>query len=118
MMGRSAKALGFGAWVLPLLLIAGQAPGSQTVIPLWPGGAPGSAPLGGAETMRITDGGEHIVSNVHVPSITAYLPPAARGAGAAVIVIPGGGHLNVETGYGPWPAMLDWCGRDNLAFLA
>src|SRR5882757_6636953 len=91
MMGRSAKALGFGAWVLPLLLIAGQA-GSQTVIPLWPGGAPGAAPLGGAETVRMTDGGEHIVSNVHVPSITAYLPPAARGGGAAVIVIPGGGH--------------------------
>ena len=33
-------------------------------------------------------------------------------------VIPGGGHLNVEAGYGTWPAMLDWCGRDNLAFIA
>jgi serine hydrolase len=33
-------------------------------------------------------------------------------------VIPGGGHLNVEAGYGAWPAMLDWCGRDNLAFIA
>ena len=33
-------------------------------------------------------------------------------------VIPGAGHLNVEAGYGPWPAMLDWCGRDNLAFIA
>jgi predicted alpha/beta hydrolase family esterase len=33
-------------------------------------------------------------------------------------VIPGGGHLNVAAGYGPWPAMLDWCGRDNLAFIA
>lgn len=32
-------------------------------------------------------------------------------------VIPGGGHLNVDAGYGPWPAMLDWCGRDNLAFF-
>jgi predicted alpha/beta hydrolase family esterase len=27
-----------------------------------------------------------------------------------------GGHINVEDGHGPWPAMLDWCGRDNLAF--
>ena len=25
-------------------------------------------------------------------------------------------HLNDEAGYGPWPAMLDWCRRDNLAF--
>ena len=32
-------------------------------------------------------------------------------------VVPGGGHLNVAAGYGPWPAMLDWCGRDKLAFL-
>jgi uncharacterized protein len=32
-------------------------------------------------------------------------------------IIEGGGHLNVDAGYGPWPAMLDWCGRDNLAFI-
>jgi predicted alpha/beta hydrolase family esterase len=31
-------------------------------------------------------------------------------------VIPGGGHLNVDAGFGEWPAMLDWCNRDNLAF--
>ena len=31
-------------------------------------------------------------------------------------VMPGGGHLNTESGYGEWPAVLDWCGRDNLAF--
>lgn len=24
-------------------------------------------------------------------------------------VIPGGGHLNVDSGYGPWPSMLAWC---------
>lgn len=34
----------------------------------------------------------------------------------ATTVIPGGGHLNPPSGYGPWPAMLDWCRRDNLAF--
>ena len=32
-------------------------------------------------------------------------------------VIPGGGHLNPDAGYGPWPAVLDWCGRGNLAFI-
>ncbi len=32
-------------------------------------------------------------------------------------VIAGGGHLNTESGYGPWPAVSDWCGRDNLAFI-
>ena len=34
----------------------------------------------------------------------------------ATTVIAGGGHLNVDAGYGAWPAVLDWCGRDNLAF--
>jgi predicted alpha/beta hydrolase family esterase len=34
----------------------------------------------------------------------------------ATTVIPGGGHLNVESGHGEWPAVLDWCRRDNLAF--
>jgi len=32
-------------------------------------------------------------------------------------IIAGGGHLNPEAGYGPWPAVLDWCGRENLAFI-
>jgi predicted alpha/beta hydrolase family esterase len=34
----------------------------------------------------------------------------------ATTVVEGGGHLNVESGYGEWPAVLDWCNRDNLAF--
>jgi len=34
----------------------------------------------------------------------------------ATTVIEGGGHLNTESGYGEWPAVLDWCGRNNLAF--
>jgi acetyl esterase/lipase len=90
---RRAKAFRLGAVVLPLLLaIAANAAGSQTVIALWPGDAPGAVARGGAETMRLTDNGEHIVSNVHVPSITTYLPAAAKSACTAVIVIPGGGH--------------------------
>ena len=35
----------------------------------------------------------------------------------ATTVVAGGGHLNPDSGYGEWPAMLDWCGRDNLAFF-
>ncbi|WP_375493855.1 RBBP9/YdeN family alpha/beta hydrolase [uncultured Jatrophihabitans sp.] len=34
----------------------------------------------------------------------------------ATTVVPGGGHLNPDAGYGEWPAVLDWCRRDNLAF--
>jgi predicted alpha/beta hydrolase family esterase len=34
----------------------------------------------------------------------------------ATTVVPGGGHLNIDAGYGEWPAVADWCRRDNLAF--
>jgi hypothetical protein len=34
----------------------------------------------------------------------------------ATTIVPGGGHLNVESGHGEWAAVLDWCNRDNLAF--
>lgn len=34
----------------------------------------------------------------------------------ATTVVAGGGHLNVESGYGEWPAVLDWCRREHLAF--
>ena len=64
------------------------------VVMLWPNGAPGAAANGGAEKVRLTDSGEHIVSNVHAPSITVFLP-AAKGDGASVIVVPGGGHAEL-----------------------
>lgn len=35
----------------------------------------------------------------------------------ATTIVPGGGHLNVAAGFGPWPAVLSWCNRDNLAFF-
>jgi serine hydrolase len=35
----------------------------------------------------------------------------------ATTVVPGGGHLNLDAGYGEWPAVADWCRRDNLAFF-
>lgn len=34
----------------------------------------------------------------------------------ATTVVDGGRHLNIDAGYGEWPAVLDWCNRDNLAF--
>lgn len=24
-------------------------------------------------------------------------------------LLPGGAHLDLDAGYGPWPAVLDWC---------
>lgn len=39
--------------------------------------------------------GERIVSNIHRPTITAYLPAEGTATGAAVVVMPGGGHVEL-----------------------
>src|SRR5882724_11250418 len=67
---------------------------TQTVL-LWPGGAPGSEKATGAEVVRLSERGDHVVSNVHAPSVTVYLPEHAQASGAAMIVIPGGAHTEL-----------------------
>ena len=59
---------------------------------LWPAGAPGSEGKTDAEKVEINAAGERIVTSVHKPSITAYLPADGKATGTAVLVIPGGGH--------------------------
>lgn len=80
--------------ILPalLMLLFRLAAAEPAEIALWPGGAPGSEGKDAPEKVRITEGGDHVVSGVHKPSITPYLPEAGRATGAAVLVIPGGGH--------------------------
>jgi acetyl esterase/lipase len=80
----------------------------QTIL-LWPGGAPGSEGKTGAETVRLNEYREHIVSNVNAPSITLYLPAHSAAPGATVIVIPGGGHTEL------W---MDHEGSNVAVFLA
>ena len=63
----------------------------QKEILLWPNGAPGSEGKTGNEKLRLYED-EHILSNIHRPSVTVYLPAKDKATGAAVIVIPGGGH--------------------------
>ena len=58
---------------------------------LWPNGAPGSEGKTGEEQVRVVNG-ERVVSNIHKPSLTPYLPSADKATGCAVIVAPGGGH--------------------------
>jgi acetyl esterase/lipase len=94
---------------LSLLIANAHATDSHRILPLWPDGAPGSVVQGSPERIRITDSGEHIVSNVHAPSITVYLPALKKSTGAAVLVIPGGGHAEL------W---MDHEGYNVAAFLA
>lgn len=75
-----ATALGFSG----LGLAAAERPAS---IPIWPLVAPGSE---GKEAPEVVQGSS--VSSIHKPSITPYLPPKDKATGAAVLVIPGGGH--------------------------
>ena len=71
---------------------AGSAFAEPQAILLWPSGAPGSEGKNGEEAVRLNENGEHIVSSVHHPSITPYLPATEKSTGAAVIIMPGGGH--------------------------
>ena len=91
------------------LLLLGHAHAADVhpVIPIWSGQAEGGPEL--HEHVRLTDLGEHIVSNVQVPSITVYVPAPRSATGAAVVVVPGGGHREL------W---MDHEGYNVAAFLA
>jgi dienelactone hydrolase len=84
--------IGLTLFVLLLLSATVLAATQPKEIPLWPTDAPGSEGKTGEEKIRVTPDGEHVVSSVHKPSITPYLPPKEKATGAAVIVVPGGGH--------------------------
>jgi len=78
----------------PLLVLSHTilAAGAGREHPLWPNGAPGSEGKTAQEAVRLSPGGDHVVSSVHRPSITVYLPPKDMATGAAVVIAPGGGH--------------------------
>jgi acetyl esterase/lipase len=78
--------------VLAFTASAAAAPEAPKVISLWPGDAPGSEGKKGDEKVRITETGEHVVSGIHHPSLTIYLPAADKATGAAFVICPGGGH--------------------------
>jgi len=73
-------------------------------IRLWPGPAPGEKGDVGPEIDKTTTedpliAGRPIVhlTNVSVPTMTVYRPPADKDTGAAVVVFPGGGYYVVVT---------------------
>jgi len=78
--------------IVGLALLPSAIFGQSTEIPLWPNGAPGSNGKNMPEVVERSKSGERSVFQVHNPSITPYLPPREKANGAAVIVIPGGGH--------------------------
>jgi len=90
---RTGVCLGILLVVLGARAVAAE---PQTIL-LWPDGAPGSERKNSAgkipeEVVRVNENGEHIVSGIHHPSITAYLPAKDKSTGAAIVIAPGGGH--------------------------
>ncbi len=59
---------------------------------LWPEGAPGSEGKPEKEIVVVGRSGERSIYGVHRPSITPFLPAKENATGAAVLVVPGGGH--------------------------
>jgi acetyl esterase/lipase len=64
---------------------------ADTVIPLWPEGAPGARPGIGAEQH---DGGR--IANVSEPTLTLLGPAVDRPNGTAIIICPGGGYVRLS----------------------
>ncbi len=92
------------ALLIWLLCSAMATPDQPKEIFLWASGAPGSEGKTAPEKMRVADGGDHVISSIHRPSITPYFPDASNATGAAVIIAPGGGHSELwieHEGYNP-----------------
>src|SRR5271170_2066768 len=80
---------------------AWQASPGHTQVPIWPGAVPDAQPVAGPEVAKTT-GKEFLVagrpavgvSNVSQPTMTVY-SPNGKNTGAAVVVFPGGGYLDL-----------------------
>jgi len=115
----NARALTTPLLLLALLLSSTAAAQSipsieRAEIPLWPAGAPGSEGKTGPEKVRFTDGGDHVVSSIHRPSITYFLPRREVATGAAIVIAPGGGHRELwidHEGY----AVAEWLRGHGIA---
>jgi len=78
--------------------------GEPQQIPLWPTGAPGFESRRDEQELAQ----DYWVRNIHNPSINAFLPPEDKATGAAVVIMPGGGHREL---------VFDAEGRDAAEFL-
>jgi acetyl esterase/lipase len=73
---------------------ASAAQSSAEVVRLWPGPAPGTDTWRGAEQQADAEipnvGKVHVITNVTVPTLTVFRPPAGKGNMTGIIIVPGG----------------------------
>ena len=69
------------------------------LVPLWEKGAPGFENRKDEKEVRDRQNkeGEYRLTNVHNPYVTVFLPAKEKATGAAVVIVPGGGHREL------WP---------------
>ncbi len=90
--------LPLAAFVGLLCITTALADETNPVIPLWPNGAPGfESRKNEKEVRHYRKSGEYSVTNVQNPSLTVFLPAKDTASGAAVVLVPGGGHREL------WP---------------
>ncbi|HEX6740141.1 MAG TPA: DUF1587 domain-containing protein, partial [Vicinamibacteria bacterium] len=77
--------------LLPLLLLPALLADPPEIL-LWPKGAPGSEGQTATETTVPSTDGVRRLATIHRPSLSPHLPAREKANGAAVIVLPGGGH--------------------------
>lgn len=96
--------------LLGLLLASASAADQAPMIPLWIDGAPGSESRKD-EPVKVEGSN---ISNVHNPSITAYLPAGDNATGTAVLIAPGGGHRVLCLGH-EGDALAQWFADRGIA---
>ncbi len=98
----------------PARVLLVSPPSPQTAIPELAAFYP--PPFAAAAVGRAATG-TFLVAGDDDPYLTEGIVAAyAEPLGLSSAVVEGGGHLSANSGYGPWPAVLDWCNRDELSF--
>ncbi|NEU68868.1 alpha/beta hydrolase [Spirosoma agri] len=74
---------------------------SQEIIKLWPDGNIPNAIAGVQIDEKADPGSDGImrISNVSVPTLTAYIPTKEKATGAAIMICPGGGYSILASGH-------------------
>lgn len=92
------------AWLVTSVAVAAELPTKlPPAISLWPKGAPGSE----ARATEPEEVAGENVCNIHNPTLTPFVPAAAKATGTAVIICPGGGHSKLCLGHEGY-ALAEW----------